>query len=229
MIVREKEGCFVLVAQHEHGKISGEFAQRWNEELMPSEPTLYATTNHDVAWKSLDLKLSWNPEAGRPYSFIDYPLAPKLEAYTEGIDLVESHSSYAGCLCSMHYASFVKNATEDSAVSFREAEERRQERLKRGMGEEEFGNLDHNLRLLQLCDDLSLFVCLNEPGRNDFPWYREGFKFEGERIIPVWEDEGTLRFEPELFTGPFEISIPYSVIDGEGNGIERGNIALSIL
>jgi hypothetical protein len=229
VIVREKNGGFVLVEQHEHGKISGEFARHWNEGLTPLESTLYAIVNHDVAWRELDRKLSWNPETGSPYTFIDYPLVPKLEAYTKGIDLVESHSPYAGCLCSMHYASFVKNFTEEFAVSFKDSEERRQERLKRGMGEDELANLGHNFRLLQLCDDLSLFVCLNEPGRNDFPWYRQGFKFEGERILPVWEDEGTLRFEPQLFTAPFEISIPYQMIDGDGNGVEEGSIALNVL
>jgi uncharacterized protein len=65
---------------------------------------------------------------------------------------------------------------------------------------------------VQLCDDLSLFVCLNEPGRNDYPHYKDGFGFMGASLEPVWDDERTLRLNPNPFSHPFRIEVPYRVV-----------------
>jgi hypothetical protein len=48
------------------------------------------------------------------------------------------------------------------------------------MSGEELENLGRNLELLRVCDVLSLFVCLNEPGGDAYPPYPRGFKFGGE-------------------------------------------------
>ena len=107
MIVRERPDSFLLFGQHEHAMIAGEFARRWVEGPLPFESTVYAVANHDIAWRGLDREVLWNEERDRPYSFVDYPLQLKLPAQKKGIDLVEDHDPYAGCLCSMHYARFL--------------------------------------------------------------------------------------------------------------------------
>ncbi len=66
MIVREALGSFVLVKQHDHALVSGEFARHWTEKPWPLVPTVYAISQHDVAWKGLDETVSWNEETGRP-------------------------------------------------------------------------------------------------------------------------------------------------------------------
>ncbi|QYJ16934.1 hypothetical protein Rxycam_02770 [Rubrobacter xylanophilus DSM 9941] len=226
MIVRETAGGFLLVEQHEHGLLSGEFARRWRERPRPYGATVYAVANHDVGWRKLDRKPLWNREAGRPYSFVDYPLGPRLEAYRRGIDLVEAESPYAGLLCSMHYCRFVRGLEE--AADFVAAEERRQERLRRALSGEELAGISRNFLLLRLCDGLSLFVCLNEPGRNEHPWYREGFRFRGERLRPLWEDRRTLRLEPNPFREPFELRLPYRLVDREGREVGGGAFELRV-
>ena len=55
--------------------------------------------------------MSFNPETGRPYNFFEYPAEPRLSVYRRGIDAVEASDPYAGLLCSLHYESFVRNAT----------------------------------------------------------------------------------------------------------------------
>lgn len=228
MIVRETGRGFLLVEQHEHGLLSGEFARRWREEPRPYGPTVYAIANHDAGWRTLDRETLWNEEAGRPYSFVDYPLEPKLEAYRRGIDLVEESSPYAGLLCSMHYHGFVRGLAEEPAARFVAGEERRQERLRRALGREELASVRRNFLFLRLCDDLSLFVCLNEPGRNEHPWYRDGFRFLGERLRPVWEDRRTLRLEPNPFRGPFGLRLPYRLVDRKGRPAGSGEIELRV-
>jgi hypothetical protein len=223
VIVRERPDSFVLFEQHHHGLVSGEFARHWAARIPILEAALYAIGNHDVGWRELDETARWNDETGRPYSFLDYPVGPKLRAYANGLDYVQAHSPYAACLCSMHYGSFVRDVRREPEISFREAEAARRRGIEATLSEEEIGGLEYNFRLLQLCDDLSLFVCLNEPGRNDYPHYRDGFGFMGTRLQSVWEDERTLRLDPNPFSENFWIELPYLVFGKDrrplGNGI----------
>jgi hypothetical protein len=211
VIVREAPDSFVLVKQHDHALVSGEFARRWARRPRPLESTLYAIAHHDVAWQGPDAQVRWNEQTGRPYSFVDYPPEPKVRAYKEGLDWLEERDAYAACLCSMHYETLMRRfGGSEAERDFAEAEARRQENLRTGMSREELENLEPNLGLLRLCDGLSLFVCLNEPGDDEAPPpYPGGFELEGERYRPVWEDRRTLRLDPNPFSGSFGVEIPY--------------------
>jgi hypothetical protein len=228
VIVRERPSSFVLVEQHEHGKISGTFAEHWADRPRPLESALYAIANHDIGWRELDASVRWNEETGRPYSFADYPVEPKLRAYTNGLDRLESRDPYAACLCSMHYGSFVQNSPSAEEAEFRDSENRRRQRLRGSMSGEELENLERNFRLLQLCDDLSLFVCLNEPGRNEHPWYRDGFELEGTRFEPLWEDRSTLSLRPNPFSRPFGFAVPYRIVGKDRSPIEGNSYELRV-
>lgn len=227
MIVREDGEGFVLVEQYEHAKVSGEFARHFAREPRPLESTLYAITEHDLAWRELDEEILWNPEKERPYDFIEYPLTRRINAYRRGLDQIQEADPYAACLCSLHYHSLVRDAVPE-AEEFREGEENRQRKLKEQMTAEELENLDYNFRLLQLCDDFSLFVCLNKPGRNEVSWYRNGLSFGGETFMPVWEDLRTLKFEPNPFSEGFTVTIPYTTVDRTGENRGTGHLDLKI-
>lgn len=114
------------------------------------EDVLYSIKEHDRAWIDLDHTPLWNDELQRPYSFIDYPSLIKLTYYRQGIDKVGRQSPYAGLLCSLHFASFY------------EAQK----------------NVQFHFKLLQQCDHLSIYLCMQEPGINkaqEISWYRNGF------------------------------------------------------
>lgn len=226
MIVREKPDSYVLIKQHDHGLISGEFARYWAEEPRPLEPTLYAIANHDVGWQGLDTFVRWDKESGKPYSFTNYPTRPKLRAYKEGLDYLEARDPYSSCLCSMHYAVLVGDSEDE--LRFWESEVRRQYKIQSIMTEEESENFGRNFRLLRLCDDLSLFVCLNEPGHNAHPWYENGFEFEGAKFEPVWENRFTLRLDPNPFAGPFDLMVPYSLVEKDGRTIGSSRLELRV-
>jgi hypothetical protein len=226
MIVRERPDSYVLIKQHDHGLISGEFARHWTEQPRPLEPTLYAIMEHDIGWRSLDSSVRWNEGSGKPYSFANYPTEPKLRAYKEGLNFLEARSPYAACLCSMHYASLVGDSEEEAR--FRKSEAVRRRKIENMMNKEESANLEHNFHLLQLCDDLSLFVCLNEPGRNEHPWYENGFSFEGAKFVPVWEDRSTLRLDPNPFSGPFDLVVPYTLVEKNGSLLGSGRLELRV-
>ena len=231
MIVREKAGSYVLIKQHDHALASGEFAKHWARKPQPLESTLYAIAHHDVAWQGPDASVPWNEETGRPYSFVDYPPEPKVRAYAAGLDWLEQRDPYAACLCSMHYETLVRRLGRSAAEEgFAAAESRRQARLRAEMSGEELENLEHNLNLLRLCDGLSLFVCLNEPGSEDYPPpYPGGFELSGERFAPVWEDRSTLRLNPNPFSGVFDLTIPYLVVGKDRRVLGSGRLELRVV
>ena len=229
MIVREENDSFVLIEQHEHDQISGEFAKHWREQPRPFEPTIYAIANHDLAWQEIDKSVRWNEATGKPYAFTNYPTGPKLRAYSGGLDLLESRSPYAACLCSMHYTTIVRGSEGEEGKRFEESETKRQQRLKKEMSAEELDNLERNLRFLKLCDGLSLFVCLNEPGETAYPPpCPNGFSFEGAKLEPVWEDRSTLRLDPNPFSEPFDLSVPYALIKKDGTPAGSNRLELRV-
>ncbi len=229
MIVREEPGSFVLVKQHDHALVSGEFARHWREEPRPSGSTLFAVANHDLAWQKLDERVLWDEASGKPYSFVTYPTGPKLRAYGEGLDLLESQNQYAACLCSMHYATIVGGSGGEAEERFVEAETARQQRLKDGMSEMELENLEYNLYFLKLCDGLSLFICLNQPGESENPPpYPGGLELQGARFEPVWQDRGTLSLSPNPFSEPFDVAVPYSRVGRDGRSLGSDHLRLRV-
>lgn len=228
MIVRVQGDQFVLFKQHDHSRGSGVFAAYWQERPEPYESVHYAIENHDIGWNQLDHTILWNEETNRPFSFIDYPLAAKLPAYTSGIDLIERKGAYAGYLCSRHFVSFFRDSEDDESIRFVKNERKRQRRLKQSFTPHEKNKLADNYRLLKMCDDLSLFICLNEPGENTFPWFREGFNWNGNTITPIWKDRSTLTFSPYPFIQSFEIALPYQLVNRKRQVVQRTCLTIQI-
>ncbi|WP_138493524.1 DUF3891 family protein [Paenibacillus pinistramenti] len=241
MIVREHDMGLVMIEQHEHGKLAGDFAKQLSSAVLaPDEPyasdLITAIYEHDRGWIYLDKKPLWNEETGKPYTFVDYPLEPKLAAYQQGLDEVEDMSPYASLICSMHFASFTQQAHETAWKRFLRHEENRQDRLRRELGlEAEHPALLRHFRLLQLCDDLSLYVCLNEPGADkeaEHPWFRDGFAHtsflnpaEDTPVTAYWREREFVEVRPFLFSDPFEVSVTYRKLAKERVRLMGGEAA----
>jgi hypothetical protein len=217
VIVRETESDFYLVTQHDHAQLSGVLASHFDscffEKDTQYDALLLAVHEHDRSWIPLDDTPIWNDKSGVPFSFRDYPLLPKLLAYKHGIDETEQMNPYAGLLCSLHYSSFFTGTADPACLVFCAEEALRQTRIKLHLSSDELANILKHLQLLQLCDELSLYVCLNDPGiekTNEFLGYREGFKRsemfarDRERITASWVS----RDEIVLTPFPFEEAFP---------------------
>jgi hypothetical protein len=230
MIVRERERDFIMIRQNDHALLSGDLARHWKEAYLPAaerrNDVVLAVAEHDRGWIGLDDTPVWDDAENAPCGFIRYPLLPKLAFYRKGIDEAEEMSPYAAILCSMHYSSFFRNASQPAALRFVEAEKKRRDRLERYCGirdAEERSRLQEHLRILQFCDDLSLFVCLNEPGAGKdrlHPWYREGFPdsrdlafMQGNRIIARWEGKSTVIVTPFPFAEEVRGTLLYKTVD----------------
>ncbi|TGB01316.1 DUF3891 family protein [Halobacillus salinus] len=228
MIVQEREHDFILIKQHDHAQLSGRMVREWKQHFLLRsklrEEADWAAAQHDRAWIPLDDNPEWNEEEQKPYSFIDYPLKEKLAAYQRGITEVAEQSLYAGMLCSMHYQSFMSEDSEEPLMrQFVQEEKERQERLFALMEMDIPKDIyDLHFKRLQFSDDLSLYVCMNQPGvskEEEVAWFRDGFRqhfdFAPNGMIADWVDDKQVSVDPFPFENPFDARIPYKLVTKE--------------
>jgi hypothetical protein len=225
MIVVEQKQHFMMVKQHDHAKVSGEMALHWKEEyffdLEKQEELVLAITEHDRGWMELDENPLWNEKEHRPYSFIDYPIGQKLACYKKGIDETENMSLYASLLCSQHYSSFLLDASDSESKVFLIHERNRQEKLFKDLKlERSKEKVEFDLNVLKFCDNLSLYICLHEPGvekENKFSFFRRGIpqRFDFANYHPIqanWVGLKTVGLSTSPFMDGLEVSLPYKTV-----------------
>lgn len=220
MIVREDQDNFIFITQHDHAYIAGEFLTHFKKDFIALEhyeSLKFAVHQHDRAWIIPDANPFMNDATQFPYTFLDYPERLKLHFYKLGIEQVDQANSYAAILCSMHYCSFLENVRTEVGKQFYEREQLRQKHLMNKLKIPHDRLLQYQLKILQFCDDLSLYVCMNKPGipkeeevgifKNGFS-NSEFFSKNGEtKIVASYKDRNVLKFNSSPFEGTFEIRI----------------------
>lgn len=221
MIIRENETAFTLIRQHDHAAIAESIIRNIQEEYFPVNSlrpsVLYAIKMHDCGWENFDKEPFWNDEQDAPYSFIDFPVAAKAVLYKHGIDMVEKEDSYATLLCSEHYSRFLVNDNTREARNFIESEQNRQAAIKNRIGENNHSFRSH-YELLQLADNLSLYLCLNKPGSSKatiHPFFNNGIPVPkalkeklGNMFALEWMGEEKVVCNPFPFKKSIELVIP---------------------
>lgn len=216
LIIREHNNLYILIHQHDHGLLAGDIAANWGQGnfISPSRNLVLTASLHDLSWVETDTTLQWNNEANRPYDFTSLPLEEKFPMYKKGLDQTERLNPYSALLTSMHYCSFFKAHQNEQVDRFLRQEEKRQTRLKKTFFYEP---IDLDLRHLQLWDNLSLYVCLNEPGvskEQEHPWFKNGINAvtqTGETVSmhAHWLNERTITLDPFPFRQSFSTTLPY--------------------
>ncbi|TFB21070.1 DUF3891 family protein [Filobacillus milosensis] len=228
MIVTSHNEKIQMFTQYDHSKLSGDFVPYWQDQLFIgqafSDEVKLAIREHDRAWIPLDEEPIWNYEKKVPHSFMDYPMKPKIEAYKKGIDEVEQQSNYAAYLNSQHFLSFFDQDSTDPDISrFISREIDRQNRLEQTFSSSLTNEINEfHFNLLQFCDDLSLYICLNEPGtskENEIFMFKDGFRqrFAGlsGSIRANWVTINEITLTPFPFKEPFHVQVPYREITHE--------------
>ncbi|SDI27755.1 DUF3891 family protein [Natribacillus halophilus] len=205
MIIRNEEKHWVCIHQDEHARLSAELYNNWGDARIRDKAwaqTLHtAIAEHDRAWIPLDTHPLWNESDGRPFDFTNYPEAEKIEAYRTGIEETELINEKAGLLVSRHLHSFFDSIATAAAEKFQKSEEKRWDRL-RGRGETAYEQ--EALPILKMCDELSLFACMNRPGavkEDEVPWFRDGFSLsfaflDHRTVVPAWKNDREIDLTP---------------------------------
>ena len=143
------------------------------------------------------------------------PLGPKLPAYKAGIDRVAAEDMLRRLsVRSMHTLPFSKRDSNPEAIRFREEELAQAGAAE--SGDEAGGTpdgLERDLHLLRFCDNLSLFICLNEPGRNTFPLVPGGSRLSRAADAPALGRNPAVAPSPTPFRQPFTVAIPYQIFN----------------
>ncbi|WP_044022269.1 DUF3891 family protein [Bacillus sp. SG-1] len=225
MIIRENNDSFIMITQHDHAFLSGEITRQLNRSLLKSDSyfndAVYAAREHDRGWIGLDETPIWNDQADAPYTFSDYPLLPKLAFYKIGLHEIESMNPYAALLCSMHFCSFFSQSKDPDGIHFIHEETKRQKKIKQNTPELDQQLLHQHFALLQFSDNLSLYLCLNDPGvekQDEHPWFRNGFKntqlfHPKQKLLKAhWKSQDEVIIESFPFMKDFELALPYKKV-----------------
>lgn len=222
LIVYEKEDSYICIAQQDHARISGDLVTAWANELFGSgdrrEELNLAAYEHDSSWIELDRIPLWNDAASAPFSFRDFPGNIRFVFYSKALDRLQEKSEYAALLGSILYTTLAERFRNEDTISFVEGEFARQSDI--------LEKLQLNVKLLQehakallLCDELSLFVCMESPGtpREQYEWFAEGFPYwfdrtGGTSLIAEWKGEETIELEPFPFSRMVETTLSYKEV-----------------
>lgn len=194
MIIREHKDSFIMIEQHHHAHISKKIINKWTDFFLNDDPlsnsVLYAIKMHDFGWDSFDRQPFWNDKVKSPFSFIDFPILPKLTLYTEGVNQVELIDPYAAALCSAHYINFLKNHSTHEVMTYINKENARIKRISSSFPTMTKEIFNRHLALLKFADNISLYVCLNDPGvakSEEHFFFKEGIPISKE-INPTNKD-----------------------------------------
>ncbi len=225
MIVREESDNFVFMNQHDHAYIAGELLTHFKKEFITLEhyeSFKFAVHQHDRAWIIPDSQPLMNDATKQPYTFLDYPERLKLHFYKLGIEQVDRANSYAAILCSMHYASSYEHTSNEVAIQFYEGERTRQKHLMNKLKIPHDMLLNYQLRILQFCDQLSLYLCMNKPGaskKEEIETFKKGFHDSGffhkngkTDIVASYLDSETVKFNSSPFENDFEVMLQFKKI-----------------
>ncbi|WP_230856137.1 MULTISPECIES: DUF3891 family protein [Bacillaceae] len=235
--MRDHSDRYILIEQDNHAHISGKLAANWQEALFQGDRVRkaveFAIYHHDLGWRLLDKQPFWNDKSNRPYTFLDFPELPKTVFYKHGIDEVEQNDTYAGLLCSRHYTRFLENSTLEEARLFVQHEKRRQQRIKQSLPAFDQASFDFHYGLLQFCDNVSLYICLNEPGaakEQEHPFFKDGipipdsFAFLKQKKAEVaWMNDQTIMMDVFPFNGSVDVMLKQKTVTKESI-LEKGVI-----
>ncbi|WP_456274671.1 DUF3891 family protein [Bacillus sp. AK031] len=225
MIIRETTDSFIMIKQHDHAYLSGVITKHFKHTFLQSdrlfEDVVLASYEHDRSWIGLDDTPIWDDHASLPYSFSDYPLLPKLAFYRIGLDEIERMNPYSCLLCSMHFCSFFSHSKDKDCLLFLEKEKTRQNNIKKTLPGLDEALLLQHFYLLQFSDNLSLYICLNEPGAekdHEHPWFKKGFSNtemfspHNQPLIAQWINEKEISINGFPFQNGFQLSLPYKSV-----------------
>src|SRR5699024_7108306 len=170
MIVRETDQHFICIEQNHHAHVAKQIISQWKSYFLAEDPlaedVLYAVEQHDVGWHFFDKQPIWNDNKNHPYTFIDLPVLLKTVLYTNGVDIVERRNPYAAALCSAHYTKFLQKYEIKEVQQYIEKEELRRKNILQAYPEVDEATFAKHLALVQLADNISLYICLHEAGEN---------------------------------------------------------------
>ena len=173
MLVIPHRDAWLIVAQPEHGRMTGEIAAAWGNERFgsfePRDEMIAGAVHHDDGWAKWEAAPTLDPQTGLPSAFDEIP-PPEHPAIDErSAALLAGQYPYAALVVSTDRVRLVRVSGRFAAVNpaklrvraFRKRCERFQEELRDQLGEVDPERFARNLALLRIWDLISLDTLLD--------------------------------------------------------------------
>ncbi len=106
MLIRKDDRGVLAIGQAAHAWVSGQLGRAWGNArfgpVHPYEEVCLGAEQHDVGMAAWDLSPGFNPDTGRPQSFMEMPLTVSVELWRAGPRRLLRQSRYAALLASLH-------------------------------------------------------------------------------------------------------------------------------
>lgn len=238
MIRRDCSSHFLLITQHDHALLAGEFARRLRQDWLaapsPYEETLEAIAQHDCGWPLHDDSPTLDSQ-GWPLRVFEAPVALATQVWSASVARAMNLGDYQGLLVSLHVLNLsaiqmdhAKSLSRSDLFEMNKFQHRQIEiqedlRGRLGMSNEVPRTLglarpgasaadDHllfNFRLLTAMDRISLSLCC---GKLPFESLDDVLPRAAERPMKIrleMPEAGTMVIDPWLFDQPeMSFSVP---------------------
>jgi hypothetical protein len=127
MLLRQDGDDVIAISQPAHAWLSGQLARAWGFARFappsPYEAVCFAAEQHDVGWLSWESAPGFDPESGRPQTFMQLRPAIHTTLWREGVQRARMYGRYPALLVSLHahtiysrFFNFEKAEPEDAAL-----------------------------------------------------------------------------------------------------------------
>lgn len=175
---------WLLTPQVEHARLAGLIAASWSfPKDKPQDEVFQAVRRHDDGWKYADEKPLVNA-AGAPMNFDEGDLGRATEIWSRSSQLLLADGKpYGAALVASHFLYFAENTVDLSRASVRGAVAagkfiaQQRALVHKGKHGADDAKFHQHLRLLQVCDTISILLCsdfIGEHRIDDVPYLGGG-------------------------------------------------------
>lgn len=244
---------WMLTPQVEHARLAALFAASWNfAGEKPGDDVFQAIRRHDDGWKEADEKPLVNP-SGAPMNFDEGDLARATEIWSRSSQLLmDEGKAYSAALVASHFLHFAENDVDLGKASVRSAiaagkfiasqrglVQKGQAAAATAVKDEDAKDSPNSsafaqhLRLLQVCDTLSILLCSDFIGEHeivDVPYLENGSTLTVSRktdnltltIVPL-PFKKNLRDHVNSYVIPRKVYESNEDLQGEVHGTKLSN------
>ncbi|MFW6125189.1 MAG: DUF3891 family protein [Pirellulales bacterium] len=221
MLHREEPDGLVVITQPAHAWISGQLARAWGADRFPPpeprEEVCLAAEQHDNGWTAWEQAPTLNPKTGRPYAFLEMPVAEHVAIWSGAARWSAVLSRYAALLVALHGTGLYRkyytpggSPEEDELVGrFLVQQEELQSGLLSSLRRDPYyapyaadEKVAINRRLVGLWDGMSLAICHGVRKPRSLPTVYAADRTEELYLSPVDGDPTRLVVEPWPFVEP---------------------------
>jgi len=177
MLFREDPEGPVSLTQPTHAWVVGQLARAWGNKqfgsFAPWEAVCLGAEQHDIGWLIWEKTPTFNPQTGRPHSFMEVPTQVHVDLWSNAKQLALPFGRYVALLVSLHgtglyerHQSWQKSSERTRVQNFLNQEHVFQQELITDLSADPYyapyttpETIASNQRMIAVWDQLSLALC----------------------------------------------------------------------